>query len=408
MFFDVLRTSLYLGIALLVGCVKGPSNPVEFKGGDFPEPPISFKVSITDRVVGLSWNHAAPSQVATFRIFRQDSTNRPYRKIGFTDKFSFEDSNLQNGRQYRYKVASVGVNGLEGRQSDPVTAIPAIFSIEIGNNQEFTNTLNVLLSFGAPASTSLVQISNDSSFSGSQWVNFSSTKSWVLNIGDGVKTVYAKFRDSRDVEIVKPVDDSIILDTEATIRQFLHNGNGRILTPADTLHLVLNAGEAGGKAFVNINNVQLGIPLFDDGTNGDTVARDGIYELDYKIPTGPEVENTLVVGIFTDRAGNVATNLTASSGRVSVRRLPTPVTLLEVRPKIGSSRKLNLFWSQNFDNDFSNYRIFRSLTPGVDGNSPLVTIIQSKTTLTFTDSTLVPNTTYYYRVFVFDITGLSF
>jgi len=169
----------------------------------------------------------------------------------------------------------------------------------------------------------------------------------------------------------------------------------------------LFAGEPGGRAFADINNIQLGNELFDDGTRGDRQAADGIYETDYFVPNGPEAEETLVTGRFTDRAGNVARNFAAAS-RVTIRKPPKPVNLIAVEPVANSSRKLNLFWSINSDPDFAHYRIFRATTPGVSAESPLVTILQNRNTLNHTDSTLARNTTYYYRVYVYDITGLFF
>lgn len=399
---------LCLCVLIALSCSGGPANPVQFKPEDFPAPPINIKLAVGDREIALTWGHSDPSRVKSFQVFRQDSVAQAFQAVGTTSEFSFVDSNLQNGRTYGYAIAAVGENGLVGKKSPAIIGVPAIFGILINSGQAFTNTLSVTLTFAAPSTTTLTKISNDSTFSNAQWENFATPRNWTLSPGDGVKRVFVKFRNARDVETVQPFIDSIVLDTEATIRRFTHDAQGRILTPADTIHLALDAGETGGRAFADINNVQFGIPLFDDGSNGDSVARDGIYELDYIIPTGPQVENTLVIGKFADRAGNVATNLVSSSGRVTVRRLPTPVDLIAVEPVIGSSRALTLFWSINSDNDFANYRIFRSLTPGINTESPLVTIIQSRNTLTHKDSTLAPNTTYYYRVFVYDATGLFF
>ena len=130
-------------------------------------------------------------------------------------------------------------------------------------------------------------------------------------------------------------------------------------------------------------------------------------ELNPTGPTGPEAEETLVFGRFTDRAGNRSVNLAAPS-RITIRNPPKPVNLIAVEPVAASSRSLNLFWSINSDPDFANYRIFRARTPGVSPESGLVTIFQNRNTTSFTDSTLSRNTTYYYRVYVYDVTGLFF
>ncbi len=396
---------LLLSVVGILSCGEKPSGPTATSIEDFPAPPINIKASVGDRVVGLSWRHPNSGNVTKYKIYRQDSTAQTFRSIGSSDELSYIDVNLQNNRTYRYKISAVGLNGLEGRTSEAVSAVPAIYGVIINSGQKYTNSLAVNLSLTAPSTTTLVKVSNDSLFTNAEWEAFSSPKSWILSPGDGEKTVFVKFRNVQDIETLEANSDRIILDTEAVIRQITHDANKRILTPADTIHFIMDTGESGGRASVDINNVRIGLELFDNGEDGDSVPNDGIYEVDYVIPTGPEVESTLVVGHFRDKAGNVAANLDAPA-RVTIRKPPKAVELIEVAAVIGSSTSLNLFWSKNSDIDFSNYRIFRSLTPGVTNQSPLVTITQNQNVVTYTDSTLASNTTYYYRVFVYDVTGL--
>lgn len=410
MLTNVFKKSFFIVFPLLIvhlNCGKKPSNPTGFDNNDFPAAPTNIKILVGDRTIGLEWNHPDVESITKFKIFRQDTINPEFINIGSTEILSFFDRNLQNNQLYSYKITAVGKTGLEGKSSETVSAIPAIFSVLINSGQRFTNSVIVNLSFAAPARTTLVQVSNDSLFTNSEWVTFAPTMSWVLSRGDGEKIVYARFRDADDRESVGPLRDSIILDRQAIIKSFFHNAVNKILTPADTIHFVLVAEEPGGQANLNINSIQLGIELFDNGTNGDTQANDGIYETDYIIPTGPEAEETLAIGKFTDRAGNVAANVAAPS-RITIRKPPKPVNLIAVEPVANSSRALNLFWSINSDPDFANYRIFRARTPGVTTESPLATIIQNRNTISFNDSTLSRNTTYYYRVYVFDVTGLFF
>ncbi len=394
-------------MVIIMTCGEKPSNPTGIAAGEFPSSPINVKISVGDRVIGLDWSHSDLGSISSYKIFRQDSSNQEFINVGSTDMLSFVEANLQNNQIYRYKINAVGINGLEGKSSAIVSARPAIFSILINSGQIFTTSRVVNLSFAAPSTTALIQVSNDSLFTNSEWITFAPTMSWTLTSGQGEKRVYAKFRDADDRESIGELKDSIILDSEAVIRSFSHNAVNRILTPADTVHFVLVAREAGGQASLDINRIQQGIELFDDGSNGDPVAADGIYEVDYIVPTGPEAEETLVFGRFTDRAGNAAANLAAPS-RITIRKPPKPVNLIAVEPVAASSRSLNLFWSINSDPDFANYRIFRARTPGVFTESGLVTILQNKNAISFTDSTLSRNTTYYYRVFVYDVTGLFF
>ena len=82
-------------------------------------------------------------------------------------------------------------------------------SISINSGASTTASLSVTLSLSASGATEM-RVSNSSSFSGSSWETYSSTKSWTLSSGDGTKTVYARFRDSAGNES-SAVSDSILL-----------------------------------------------------------------------------------------------------------------------------------------------------------------------------------------------------
>lgn len=69
------------------------------------------------------------------------------------------------------------------------------------------------------------------------------------------------------------------------------------------------------------------------------------------------------------------------------------------------SNNVRLSWTLNNDADFATYQIYRRTTPGVTTADQLVTIINSRSTDSFTD--FVNANTVYYRVFVFDRHGLS-
>ena len=392
-------------VLLAQNCEERVKSPTSVDPNGFPASPTNLKALIGDGVVILSWLHNDLSSIISFNIYRADSSTTGFSKIGLSDSMTYRDSSLQNNREYFYQVTAVGNNGLESSKSATASAVPAVYGISINFGREFTTSQTVTLSFTAPPTTSLVKISNDSLFSSSQWEGYVPIKTWNLSFEDGEKAVYVKFRDALDRETFEAFSDLIILDTQAIIKDVTEDSGGRVLVASDSIHFAVVTEESAGKAWVDLQRFESGITLFDDGSNGDSIANDGIYEVDYDIPTGPEVEVALVTGHFVDRAGN-ATTLNASS-RLTIRTSPRPVTLIQVAPFLGvSTTALNLFWTKNLDADFASYRIFRSGQSGVDTESPLLTIIQDQSTITLTDSTLASNRTYYYRVYVFDTTGL--
>ena len=68
---------------------------------------------------------------------------------------------------------------------------------------------------------------------------------------------------------------------------------------------------------------------------------------------------------------------------------------------------VSLSWSKNEDPDFESYRIFRDTVAGVDLNDTLVATVTDQNQTTFVDEGSDPDSTNYYRVFVFDRAGLS-
>ncbi|SDM83208.1 Glycosidase [Paenibacillus sp. yr247] len=67
-----------------------------------------------------------------------------------------------------------------------------------------------------------MMVSENAAFTGAVWEPFSATRSFVLTDGDGIKTVYGKFKDDAGNE-AEAVSDSIILDTTAPTLQLTVN-----------------------------------------------------------------------------------------------------------------------------------------------------------------------------------------
>lgn len=69
--------------------------------------------------------------------------------------------------------------------------------------------------------------------------------------------------------------------------------------------------------------------------------------------------------------------------------------------------KVELTWEESSSSNFTGYKIFRKTTAGVDITSPSIAEINRVKDVTYTDeSNLNPDTTYYYRVAVYDASGL--
>jgi hypothetical protein len=91
-------------------------------------------------------------------------------------------------------------------------------TITIEEGAEITGHPVVRLSIEVPltARVRLMQLSNNPSFEDADWGAVEEDVMWILEDGDGIKTVFVRFVDTRDIETV-PVNDSIQLDQTAPL-----------------------------------------------------------------------------------------------------------------------------------------------------------------------------------------------
>lgn len=390
------RILLLLMITLLAwGCSKKHKafSPTEVS---FPSAPKGLTATVGDGEITLTWND--DEEVRGFYIYRADSATAEFVRRDSTSSPSYIDSGLLNNQEYFYKVSAYNLQGYEGNCSSVISATPSAYDLLIEGGKEFTNHREVVVTITAPEGTSLMMLANDSPFTNGSWQPFSPEKEWTLTQGDGEKWVFAKFKDSKGTETKTPASDKITLDTQASIKMVSENSEGKILAPGDTIHFELDAGEPGGEAKVDIGTIQMGIILQDMG--------DGTYTSDFIIPGALEVLQAKVVGHFTDRAGNQAPPVNAQ-GAVTIQSPPPPVELRPPTPVGNSTTSLNLSWSPSGAEDFASYILFRAEEPQVDSTSTLVTTITEISTTSFEDTELKEDTDYWYRLYVFDQSGLS-
>ena len=91
-------------------------------------------------------------------------------------------------------------------------------SINTGAEYTASTTVNLTITPDDPTNTTAYMISNDAAFTGGQWVsttagyNWTNAIGWDLTAGDGVKTVFVKFKNDLGQESAT-ISDSIALDT---------------------------------------------------------------------------------------------------------------------------------------------------------------------------------------------------
>lgn len=189
--------------------------------------------------INLSWTIV--SGATGYDIYRSTTSDGTYSRIGSEPTVSsgstvtYSDAGLSGATTYYYKITALNANG-ESAASSAVNATtnnntpmasgggggggssdttpPLNTSVVINSGAASTTSANVTLTLGIGDATQMM-ISNDSLFSGRSWETSSTTKSWSLSSGVGLKTVYAKFKDSYG-NTSNPVSDTITLIDSST------------------------------------------------------------------------------------------------------------------------------------------------------------------------------------------------
>lgn len=99
-----------------------------------------------------------------------------------------------------------------------VDTTPPTGSMVIDDGAAFTGQQAVALRLQASDRYGVTEmmVSDQPDFTGAFWTNFTDAVDWTLGAGDGTKTVYAVFKDAHGL-VSGPVNDSIVLDTEAPV-----------------------------------------------------------------------------------------------------------------------------------------------------------------------------------------------
>lgn len=398
---------LALLLLLALGC--GDDDPVfnnpfdPANGGDLPVP-TAVDVLVGSNVVRLTWTLVEGESAEEYAVFRArlDAAGVGEQLVARVQVPTYDDTAVRNGVLYAYRIAA-GREGRFGTRSEVIEVRPNVVSIIIADGAPKTRTRSVTLTATAPNAVT-VKLSESPDPATAQPRGLADPLTWTLSSGDGDKQLYAMFQLDDGSESI-PVTDTITLDTQAIVRAVGFDGP-TVMKPGDVAHFTLDAGEPDGSAVIEVGGLfERPVALFDDGTNGDAVAGDGIYELDVTLPDRT-VSNAIVTGRFADDVGNEATPLDAPQ-RLSVQKSPEAVEIVAAdTAEPPDPAGLTLRWSRFAGIDFASYRVYRSESAPVDSSKRLVHTTTNIGEESFTDTDVVEGRTYHYRVYVTGTTGL--
>ena len=390
---------------MMAGCDRYiESEDLEFTLPEAPPVPVSVTVIHLAESVMVTWEITDTLANMSFNIYYTDSIDGEGLLWENTAEFTSTITGLVTGRIYYFKVASVLADGLEGYKSEPVATTPGLISAVINSGDEYTDSRNVSISFIVPAIASLMQISEDPLFTNAVWRSYAPVTSFELSAGDGSKSIYVRFRfaDGSESDVTNAISDSIILDTETYIDSVYYSPSGVTFSAGDFIDFYVKTSENGEEGRISFSGQSALILTYNEALS-NPAGNVYIYSRSYEIPAGLELIDGQVAGGFIDAAGNFADAVYAPF-LLNIANPPTPVSLVAV-PVSSSTVRLN--WSQSIDSDFAAYQIYRGPTAGISNNTDPITVIESKSELTFTDEGLTAGTEYYYVIYVYDKTGLT-
>ncbi len=391
-----------LMMVMAAGCSRyiESRNPLHSlpQGGVVPE---NVRAYIENGAVTLRWEVADTANVERFRVYVSDSATTGFSLLDSTVENSITLEGLTVNKRYYFRVAAVLSTGLEWEPSETVSARVLYLSMMIQNDEEYTNSRYVQVRINTSSEATYLRLSEDSTFADAEFVPYDSPqRSFTLSEGDGVKVVYAQVQFADGAMTGEVLSDDIILDTHVRIDSVYFMPTGTTFAPGDTVTFGMVTGETGGEASVGFTGVG-GIPLYDDGTNGDQVAEDGTYTGIWVVPAGFTLLDGSVGGSFTDAAGNRATPV-SSLQLLNVNTPPEPVELLIIAD---TSDTVEFYWTESNDDNFASYRLYRDVSSEVSTSDELVAVETSRGTLHLTHILPDVGIRYYFRLFVYDEHG---
>lgn len=188
------------------------------------------------------------------------------------------------GPKYVYvqlKDKAGNISSIENHEIFYDTTPPQAGKLLINQGEKFTNDKlgRVLLSFEA-IDVHEVMVSNSENFQNGRWEPYKESIKWIvdLSVGDGLKTVYTKFRDQAGNEST-PVKATIIMDTTPPADGSIVINGGEKYTKSTKLKIAISSKDAtkvrlvsreGGKNydFAPENNGKLEVVWDSDSVQG--------------------------------------------------------------------------------------------------------------------------------------------
>ncbi|MFH1661832.1 MAG: fibronectin type III domain-containing protein [Candidatus Falkowbacteria bacterium] len=288
-----------------------------------------------------------------------------------------------------------------GITSPPTDTTPPTGSVNINSGNQYASSTNVSLNISASDSSGVeeMRISNTNNFSSAVTEIYTIVKLFVLSSGDGLKTIYAWFKDVADNWMITPATDTIILDTVSPSISDISNSS--ITTSTATVTFTTNettnsyieygfSASYGLNSQISANNTNFSIQL--SSLSGNTTYH-------YRI-------------ISTDTAGNSSQSIDMmfTTIQVAVPDTTPPANISNLSSSNISQTSVNISWTSPGDDNnvgvASGYDIRYSTSNITDANWNSATQLTGEPTPQIAGTNqalyvvvgLSADTTYYFAI----------
>ena len=208
----------------------------------------------------LSWSGSdVLSGIATYDVQVRAGTGGAWTDVLSSTIDTSTNYTGTNGITYYFRTRAIDIAGnVEDWPPDydaftEVDTDAPSGTIVINGEALTTTAINVTLSLSATdvlSGVSMMSFSNDGSV-WSEWQSYTTQISWMLSNGDGIKTVYARFRDAVG-NVSSIVSSIIVLDTTIEAEYGMTINNGALFT--NQIAVILTISAKPGTAQMEISN----------------------------------------------------------------------------------------------------------------------------------------------------------
>jgi len=208
---------IYIVIILLLSCNEKPTNPVsdnpyDTENSQTTGDPFQLRAEIFNGEVTLFWDNPETHGLKGFIIYRSEQEIRDYSKLAQVESADREyvDQTIQNGHIYWYRVSAIDNKGEESHFNNTAAVIIKTEPlIEINGGAGYTKSKEVNLTILANTATQML-LSNYQDTNDASWQEYTTNKTWSLEPGDGIRTVFLKVKYENG-------DESSLVSTHTTI-----------------------------------------------------------------------------------------------------------------------------------------------------------------------------------------------